>query len=236
MLNYIHKESLLHKADALVKLSGFIAYVLAIFLIPDWLAIGVEFMLLLVLCALAKLNIFDLFEQVWGVILAFTIVSALNMFVIQDGSVLASFWVFTIYDVGVSRAAFYACRLTLGLLAGALLLACTPQMKLCEAISRLLSPLQKLGVPVSQLTFVLSLALRFVPDVAEEFQTVRVAQKLRGAKMNVLSLFIPVIVACVRRSEALSFALLSKNYVPGAPRTSWSWDECKNRTNFSPKN
>ena len=190
-------------------------------------------MLLLVFCALAKINFFDLLRSVAGIGIAFIIVSALNIFVIGEGNVVARFWIFTICDSGISRAAFYASRLVLGLLAGALLLACTPQMKLCDAISCLLSPLKKLGVPIEQLTFVLSLALRFVPDVMQEFQSIRTAQVLRGAKLNILSLFIPVLVACVRRSEALSFALLSKNYVPGAPRTKWDWEECKIRTKFS---
>lgn len=229
--SYTYKDSPLHKTEARAKLLAFIAYVLAVFFIPTWVALGVEFMLLLVFCALAKLNIFDLLKSVAGIAVAFVIVSALNIFVIQDGNIVATFWIFKMTDAGISRAAFYATRLILGLLAGALLLACTPQMKLCEAISQLLSPLQKIGVPVSQLAFILSLALRFVPDVYEEFQTVRIAQKLRGAKRNILSLFVPVTVACVRRSEALSFALLSKNYVPGAPRSSWNWQECKNRQN-----
>lgn len=233
--SYIYKDSVLHKCDARAKLLAFIVFVLAVFLIPSWAALGAEFMLLLVLCTLAKLNFFDLLNSVRGIAIAFVLVSALNIFVIKDGNILASFWIFTISDTGTSRAAFYACRLILGLLAGALLLACTSQMKLCEAISQLLSPLQKVGVPISQLAFVLSLALRFVPDVYEEVQTVRIAQKLRGAKFNLLSLFIPVTVGCIRRSEALSFALLSKNYVPGAPRTSWSWESCKKRQKFSQK-
>ena len=233
MLRYIYKDSLLHKLDARAKLLAFIAYVLAVFLIPSWVALDVEFMLLLVFCALAKLNFFDLLKSVAGIAIAFVVVSALNIFVIQEGNIVARLWIFTMSDTGIARAAFYATRLVLGLLAGALLLACTSQMQLCEAISQLLSPLQKIGVPISQLAFVLSLALRFVPDVYEEFQTVRIAQKLRGAKHNVLSLFIPVTVACVRRSEALSFALLSKNYIPGASRTSWNWQECKNRQKFS---
>ena len=231
--SYIYKDSALHKCEARVKLLAFIVYVLAVFLIPSWTSLGLEFMALLTLCALAKLNFFDLLKSVAGIAIAFVIVSALNIFVIKDGNIVASFWVFTISDAGIARATFYACRLLLGLLAGALLLACTPQMKLCEAVSQLLSPLQKIGVPISQLAFVLSLALRFVPDVYEEFQTVRIAQKLRGAKRNVPALFVPVTVACIRRSEALSFALLSKNYVPGAPRTSWSWQECKKRKKFS---
>ena len=150
MLRYIYKDSLLHKSDARLKLLAFITYVLLVFLIPSWTALGVEFMLLLVFCALAKLNIFDLLKSVAGIAVAFAIVSALNIFVIQEGNIVATFWVFAISDTGISRAAFYACRLILGLLAGALLLACTPQMKLCEAISQLLSPLQKIGVPISQ--------------------------------------------------------------------------------------
>lgn len=227
------KDSLVHRCDARIKLLMFIAYVLAVFLIPSIEALCVEFIVLLLFCALAKLNFLKLLKSVAGIAVAFVIVSALNIFVIQEGYIVADFGFFTIYEAGIARACFYASRLILGLLAGALLLACTSQMKLCDSVSQLLSPLQKIGVPISQLSFVLSLALRFVPDVYDEFQTVRIAQKLRGAHHNALSLFIPVTVACIRRSEALSFALLSKNYVPGAPRTSWSWEECKRRQKFS---
>ena len=74
--SYVSKNSIIHRCDARIKLFAFIAYVLFVFLIPSWVALGVEFMVLLALCALAHLNIVDLAKSVLPIIVAFVIVSA----------------------------------------------------------------------------------------------------------------------------------------------------------------
>ena len=61
-----------------------------------------------------------------------------------------------------------------------------------------------------------------------------VAQRLRGAHFTtgnlksrlqaIVSLVMPVTVGAIRKAEALSFALLSKNFVAGAPRTEWDYE------------
>ena len=243
--SYVSKDTFVHFLDARVKLLCFIFFIMCIFSHSSWVSILVEFVVFLLFCLLAKINPFKLFMSTYCVILCFVIVSFVNVFVVQEGQVVFHYWIFTFTDAGLMRASFFACRLILGLLSGALLLACTSQMKLSDAISKLLSPLQKIGVPVQQLSFVFSLALRFLPDVMQEFSEIKLSQELRGASFSkgsislrlrsVLSLFLPVLVTCLRKADELSFALLSKNYVPGAPRTSWSWEGCKRRTKFSDK-
>lgn len=161
------------------------------------------------------------------------IVSFLNVFVIQDGNEIARIWIWRVTDVGLERALYYSARLVLVLLAGALLLATTAPMQLTEGIARLLSPLQKVGIPISQLAFILSLAIRFVPVIATEARAIKTAQDLRGAHFShgsissrcqaLVALVLPIVVGVIRHAENLSFALLSKNYVPGAPRTSWDY-------------
>ena len=239
--SFVPKDSFLHKLDARVKLLGFIAYVVVVYAFSDILLFVALALAILAICILAKVNPVSLVESVKWLILGFVVVAAMNLFFTNEGNLVAHLACFTITDSGVERFLIYGLRLVLTLFAGALLLACTSQMKLCEAISKLLSPLQRIGVPISQLSFILCLALRFVPDVYDEFKTVCVAQKLRGASFalkkpataakSVLALFLPTTFACIRNAEGLSFALLSKNFVAGAKRTNWDWENCKKRKN-----
>ena len=238
---YVPRNSLLHKCDARVKLLGFIAYVVVAYSFSNLIALALLSLFVLFVCFLAKLNPVSLVASVKWLMIGFVVVTALNLFFTNEGDTIAHFFCFTITDAGIERFLIYGLRLVLTLFAGALLLACTSQIKLCEAVSKLLSPLQRAGVPISQLSFILCLALRFVPDVYDEFKAVCVAQKLRGASFtlkkpatatkSVLSLFLPTTLACIRKSEGLSFALLSKNFVPGAKRTDWDWENCKKRQN-----
>ncbi len=229
----MRKNSYLHRCDARVKLLGFVLFVVLTYCFKDPHLLLANFLVLLLLCLLAKINPLSLASSVKWLIFGFVLISLANLFFTSEGTVVFQFFNFGFTDVGVNRFLLYATRLVLSLIAGALLLACTSQMKLCDAVSQLLSPLQKIGVPISQLSFILCLALRFVPDVYDEFKSVFVAQKLRGAKFqlskpatsarNVIALFLPITLACIRKAEMLSFALMSKNFVAGAPRTRWSW-------------
>ena len=232
--SYVPKNSPLHRCDARVKLLGFIAFVVLVYCLQEPFLFVTVFLIFLLLCILGKLNPMALGASVKWLIFGFVLVSSFNLFITSEGNVVLMILGINMTDVGINRFILYSIRLILSLLAGALLLACTSQMKLCDAISRLLSPLQKIGVPISQLSFILCLALRFVPDVYDEFRQVFVAQKLRGARFtlkkptlaikSIVAIFLPTTLACIRKAEGLSLALLSKNFVAGAPRTHWDWE------------
>lgn len=220
--------------DARWKFLAFVAFCVALFCWWNWFYIGCLACLLIVLTVAAKVSPLDLVRSVWGILLMLVIVSFLNIFVIQEGNAIFEWWIFRFTDVGLERALYYSARLVLLLMAGALLLATTAPMQLTEGIAKLLSPLQKIGIPISQLAMVLSLAIRFVPVIASEASSIKTAQALRGAHFShgtlsqrisaLVALVLPIVVGVVRHAENLSFALLSKNYVPGAKRTSWDYE------------
>ncbi len=234
IFHYENTGSILHRSDPRVKILGCICFAVATFFIDD----AVKFCFLLALfvlcCAMSKINIFRLARSIWFVLLGLLIITSLNLFVEQGGNIIFALGCINITDFGLHKTLIYGGRLVLLFMAGSLLMAITSPIEITEAIASLLSPLKKLGLPIDQLSFVLALAIRYVPILADEFQKVRIAQSCRGAKLNsgglkgrtraFSSLIVPVMVSSIRHAENLSLALLSKNYTPGAPRTKWTYN------------
>lgn len=106
--------------------------------------------------------------------------------------------------------------------------ASTTSTELADAFVRMLSPLSHLGVNVAGLGCALSIALRFVPIVAEEFQRIRLAQRARGVDFDAgglfqrarawVSVFAPLIIALFRRADRLSDSMEARCYA-GGPQT-----------------
>ena len=105
----------------------------------------------------------------------------------------------------------------------ALLLAMTTSpVALIEGLGRLLGPLRRLKLPVDEFALMALLALRFVPTLGEEIETLVKAQLARGADFmhgpsrarlqSLAALIVPVFQAVWRRAEALATALEARGY------------------------
>ena len=97
--------------------------------------------------------------------------------------------------------------------------------QLADACVSLLSPLGRLGVPVSDVGLMLSLALRFIPIVSEEFFRVQLAQRSRGVDFSggsILhrirawaSVLTPLVVSLFRRADRLGESMCARCYAEG---------------------
>lgn len=106
--------------------------------------------------------------------------------------------------------------------------ASTTSTELADAFVRFLSPLGSLGVPVAEIGCTLSLALRLVPVMAEEFERIRLAQRSRGVDFDSgkllervrawASVFTPLIVGLFRRADRLAESMEARCYA-GASQT-----------------
>ena len=75
----------------------------------------------------------------------------------------------------------------------------------------------------------ISIALRFIPDLIEETQRIMKAQQSRGVDMKegklmervmaILSLIVPLFVSALQRAEDLANAMEARGYAPGEKRT-----------------
>lgn len=102
--------------------------------------------------------------------------------------------------------------------------------ELVDGLRALLRPLRRLGAPVDDAAMVLSIALRFIPVMSDEFDRVRSAQASRGAAFHTGGLkarleayrtaFVPLFVGVFRRADALALAMDARCYgVPGVRRS-----------------
>lgn len=105
----------------------------------------------------------------------------------------------------------------------------TSPIVLAEGLERLLSPLKRWKVPVHDGVMMFSIALRFVPLLLEEFDTIRKAQIARGGGFHrkgalsrfrgVFPMLLPLFVLSIQRAKDLAVAMESRGYRGDIGRT-----------------
>lgn len=123
---------------------------------------------------------------------------------------------------GIASGLFFALRIALVFVLCALLSFTTSVIKLLEGLEALLNPFRRFGLPVSDICLIASIALRFVPIIAEEAIVVRRAQEARGASFNGegllkgikswVSVLTPLFVRLFKKGEDLALTLESRCY------------------------
>jgi energy-coupling factor transport system permease protein len=92
-----------------------------------------------------------------------------------------------------------------------------------------LTPLKRFGVPASELSMMMTIALRFIPTLLEEAEKIMKAQQARGADFesgnliqrakSLVPLLVPLFISAFRRANDLALAMESRCYRGGEGRT-----------------
>ena len=111
------------------------------------------------------------------------------------------------------------------ILAAALLTQTSSPSELAQGIEWLLSPLKILRIPSQDIGLMISLALRFVPTLLEEYERIKEAQISRGLDLRAGSLtvrlrklsgmVIPLALSVFRRADELAAAIEGRGYAHG---------------------
>jgi energy-coupling factor transport system permease protein len=130
---------------------------------------------------------------------------------------------------GLERATFLSVRLIILVVTGALLTLTTPPVALTDALAWLTRPLRRLRVPTEELALMVTIALRFIPTLLMELDTIMRAQRARGAEFArgglvtrakaLIPVLIPLFVVSFRRADDLALAMEARCYRPGLTRT-----------------
>lgn len=117
-------------------------------------------------------------------------------------------------------------KFALLILAAALLTMTTTQLDLTIGLERMLRPVKIVGLSSHEIALMISLALRFLPMLEEEMNTIKESQLARGADFNAGSigqkmrfinyLAVPLVVSTFRRCDDLIDAMESRGYQPGS--------------------
>ncbi|MEI6509519.1 MAG: energy-coupling factor transporter transmembrane protein EcfT [bacterium] len=226
---YIPGNSLLHRLDPRTKFLAATALTILLFFVTK--VTGYLFFLVILLAVVTASGIPLRFllrglRPILFLILFTFIVQALFS---QEGNIILQWGFLVIRDEGLWKAFFMSFRLTLLVLVTTLLTLVTSPIDLTDGLDRLFSFLHVFRIPVHEIAMMMTIALRFIPTLLDETDTIVKAQISRGAPLDRGNIFrrlrgfvavlIPLFVSAFRRADELAQAMEARCYRGGEGRT-----------------
>ena len=215
---YIPVNSLIHQLDPRLKIGALLIFLIAIFFDAGFIGYGIMGVFVLLVAGLSNISIKHILKAIKPMVFMMLFLMLFNIFLINTGSVLFTIGSLKIYSGALIQSAYIFIRLILIITLTTILTSSTK-----------LNPFKRFGFPAHELAMMISIALRFIPDLLDEAKRIMKAQASRGVDFNegsisekikaIVSLIIPLFISAFQRAEDLANAMESRNYNPEASRT-----------------
>lgn len=226
---YFPGNSFLHRLDPRTKILIVVAYMVSLFLAKWFVTYGIMFLFLWQGITLSKVPLKAIGKGMKPLVLIAFLTGFLNIFYTPGETILWEYAFLTITLEGVEMAFFMVVRILM-LVSGTFLLTYTTSpMVLTDGLEYLMKPWSKVKVPVHDLAMMMSIALRFIPNLMEEMDKIMKAQQARGADFEtggfakrakaLIPLLVPLFVSSLRRADELADAMDCRCYHGGEGRT-----------------
>ena len=226
---YIPLDSVIHRLDPRAKIMAMLLVLITIFFPAGWLGYAVIFACASIAIILAKLSVSFIWKAMKPMLFMLFFLLVINALVLKTGDVILTVGGWSLYSDAIFQTLYIAVRLLLMIMITTCLTATTKPLEMTLGIEDLLSPFQKIGLPSHEIAMLISIALRFIPDLIDETARIMKAQESRGVDMKegklserimaILSLIVPLFVSAFQRAEDLANAMEARGYAPGEPRT-----------------
>jgi energy-coupling factor transport system permease protein len=221
-------DSVLHRLDPRAKIAAVTILAVALFTRDSFIALAVYAAAAGVGLVLSRVPLSwfwrSLKPVIWLVAIAF-----LAQVLFAPGPAFAHFGPFHLSWRGLELAAYLSLRLVVLVLTGSLLTLTTSPVALTDGLAWLARPLRTLRVPTEELALMVTIALRFIPTLLVELESIMRAQKARGADFThggplrraraLVPVLVPLFIVSFRRADELALAMEARCYVPGVRRT-----------------
>ncbi|MBO0778653.1 MAG: energy-coupling factor transporter transmembrane protein EcfT [Ktedonobacteraceae bacterium] len=223
---YINNGSSLARMDPRAKLLCAILLIATISLVSKFLAFAVLLLFCILLQRASHISIaYALrgFKPFLG-FLAFIYVIQVIFYASPDQhqTIYWQWWILNISKEGILNSTLVMIRALFLYYLVSMLMFTTSMVDFTDGLEALLSPLQRLRIPVNAFVMVLVIALKFVPIFVQEVERLVKAQAARGVRFdqgNVIQrilklapLFIPLFVSGFKRAQTLSVAMEARCY------------------------
>lgn len=226
---YESADTPLARIDARVKLVVLLALTVAVFAVDAPVALAIWYALLLACMRAARMSAVSVARSVRPVLVILLFTLAANAFALDGTGGIALVGSLGFNPAGAVRGITAVLRIVLLVGFACCVSASTTPPELSDACVRLLRPLGRLGVPVADIGLVLSLALRFIPVVSEEYRRIQLAQRVRGVRFDEgplvarirvwASVLTPLVVGLFRRADRLAESMAARCYTDGSLAT-----------------
>ena len=151
-----------------------------------------------------------------------------NLF-LTNGRVIFQIGFLKVTHEGLRLAVFMGLRLMYLVIGSSVMTLTTTPNQLTDGLEKSLGCLNRLHVPVHEISMMMSIALRFIPILIEETDKIMKAQMARGADFesgnlvqrakSMIPILVPLFVSAFRRATDLAMAMEARCYRGGSGRT-----------------
>ncbi len=226
---YYPADSILHRLDPRVKLTGTMVYLISLFVFKRFFGYIPAFLLLFLCVKASKVPISYIVKGLKTVVMLLMLTVIFNIFLTSGEHNYFAWKFITISDKGIRTAGFMAIRLILLIIGSSLMTFTTTPTLLTDGMEKIFAPLKVFRVPVHEVAMMMSIALRFIPILLEETDKIMKAQQARGADFesgNILQrakalvpILVPLFVSAFRRAGDLAMAMEVRCYHGGEGRS-----------------
>lgn len=227
---YYDTESPIHKMDPRTKILFTVFYMVTLFLIDGIYAYTAILFLTALIIALSNIPLKFMLKGLKPILLLVVITALLNLFM-TSGEEMFRYGFLKITKEGIFMASKMAIRIILLIIGSSVLTLTTTPTVMTGGLELLLSPLKKIGIPISVFVMMISIALRFIPTLIDETDKIIKAQTSRGADFEnknplkrikaMIPILIPLFVSAFRRADDLAVAMECRCYNADSRRTSY---------------
>ena len=226
---YYPAESRIHRLDPRVKIVCTLLFLVSLFIQNSLPGYVIATIYLACVIRLSRVPLKYILKGLKPVVILLLFTVVMNLFLTDDGEILAQFGIFTITENGLRTSVFMAVRLMYLVTGSSIMTFTTSPNGLTDGMEKLLHPLNRFNVPVHEVAMMMSIALRFIPILLEETDKIMKSQQARGADFEsgniiqrakaMVPILVPLFVSAFRRANDLAMAMESRCYHGGEGRT-----------------
>ncbi|MEY8355645.1 energy-coupling factor transporter transmembrane component T [Lachnospiraceae bacterium 54-53] len=225
---YYPVDSALHKLDPRTKLFGTMVFIISLFVANDIWTYLTATVFLAMAIRLSRVPFKFMVRGLKAVIFLLLISVSFNLF-LTPGEEIFRLGFLKMTKEGLKEAGFMGARLIYLVVGSSIMTLTTTPNQLTDGLEKSLGFLKKAGVPVHEVSMMMSIALRFIPILVEETDKIMKAQMARGADFesgnlirkakNMIPLLVPLFISAFRRATDLAMAMEARCYRGGEGRT-----------------
>ena len=203
---------MIHRLDLRTKLFGTLIFIVSLFLADSLIGYGIATVFLFSAIHLSKVPFKFIVRGLKTIVVLLLISVSFNLF-LTPGTVLFQLGFLKLTWEGLRMAGFMALRLIYLVIGSSIMTLTTTPNQLTDGLEKSLGFLNKVGVPVHEVSMMMSIALRFIPILVEETDKIMKAQMARGADFesgnliqkakSMVPLLVPHVYFCISPSKRI---------------------------------
>ena len=225
---YYPVDSLVHRLDPRTKLFGTLVFIVSLFCADNiWCYLAATAFLAAAIRA-TRVPFKFIVKGLKSIVFLLVISVSFNV-ILTPGEAIFQWGFLKVTKEGLRMACFMGIRLIYLVIGSSVMTLTTTPTQLTDGLEKSLGFLKKLGVPVHEVSMMMSIALRFIPILIEETDKIMKAQMARGADFesgnliqkakNMVPLLVPLFISAFRRATDLAMAMEARCYRGGEGRT-----------------